>query len=145
MDKFPGSEAVKLEFVDSLEDEGFQIHKRDSFLKWKELEAYLIQKEELSALLFIKVFSSEDNAWGVNKEFFESYLDLVGSDEDTTFDIVFLDTGKSGYSLDHKDFDSARATLEVDEDGDHLVTLESLSAAGARRFDTLEGFISLLS
>ena len=118
MDKSIEKETVKKAFVEALSGHGFETQKRESFLKWRDQDVYLVQKEGFSAVMFIKGLSEDGSSWGLNKGLFESFMELASDDEDTELILAFLYSPTEGFIVGARDFDGVKGGLKADEFGE---------------------------
>ncbi len=121
MDKSPESERTKSEFMESFGPKGYETFKRESFLRWRDQEVYLVQKDDFSSVMFVKVLDVEDKCWRLNKELFESFVDLAESDDSSGLVVVLLDSASSGYVFRAEDFSALSGSLKVDGDGFYVI------------------------
>jgi hypothetical protein len=124
VEKTPEREKVKNDLVDAFKERGFEIFKRESFFKWMDQEVHLVQNDAISAVFFLRVQPKDEDSWDISKELFESFTDLIASDEETVLYVVLLKTtatGLEGYMLTDKDFDEFRDDFDTDEDREEVL------------------------
>lgn len=152
VEKTPETEKVKNSLVDEFKARGFEIFKRESFFKWMDQDVHLVQNDDISAMFFIRVHSIGEEAWDISKELFESFTDLLESDDETVLYIVFLKTtpsGLEGYILTDTEFDKGRDELETFEDRDELLYKISEEKAEevfkGREFNSMDEFFDIFT
>lgn len=119
MDKSIEKETVKKAFVEALSSQGFETQKRESFLKWRDQDVYLVQKEGFSAVMFIKALSEDgSSSWGLNKPLFDSFMELAADDEETEFILAFLYSPTEGFIVNAADFDGVKGEFKADDSGE---------------------------
>ncbi|MCK5237265.1 MAG: hypothetical protein KAR06_09790 [Deltaproteobacteria bacterium] len=145
MDKTPISESVKSIFLEALEGIGFNIQKRESFLKWRDQEVYLAQNSDMASVMFVQIIREDKDGnmiWGLSKEMYESFKELAEADEESGMVVVLLDGDNKGFALGIKDFDPIKEKAEVSEEGILQIPEAAVAKTGAgTAFDGMDGFI----
>lgn len=132
VEKTPERERVKNDLVAEFKTRGFEIFKRESFFKWMDQEVHLVQNDDISAMFFLRVQPKDENLWDISKELFESFTDLLASDEETVLYVVLLKTtatGLEGYMLTSEDFDKNRDGFDTEEDREEVLYKVSTAKA----------------
>ncbi|MCK4738760.1 MAG: hypothetical protein KAT46_02320 [Deltaproteobacteria bacterium] len=152
MDKRPEATQVVEEFVEDLKAGGFEVFMRESFLRWRDMDVHLVQKEGVSGVLFIKMIKpkneedKKEERWGINSELLDSFKQLASDDEDTGLYVIFLENAKQGYFIEADAFSVVRKKLkENDEDGEVDVPADLVRKDFAsNHFDNVEDVIKKL-
>jgi hypothetical protein len=134
MDKTAEGEALKKKFVVTLSENGYETRKRESFLKWRDQDVYLVQNEDISGVMFVRAFKEKDDCWGITVELYETFATLVKEDEGSSMFIVLLNFDSSGTFLNGDEFELLRTKVEEDDNGDLSITRAVLKENFAANF-----------
>jgi len=128
-------EAIGLreDFVGELRRRGYEVFKRDSFMVTrKDQIVHLIQNDEVSGILFIRVSKDESGLWVLYPDNYRAFSEMTNQDENTGMFFVFLDdttaTDRSfrGVFLTSENIDRIGPTFELNEEGRIDITGELL-------------------
>ncbi len=120
-------------FTERLKSRGYEVFKRDSFMVTrKDQIVHLIQNDEVSGILFVRVSKQEEGLWVIYPDNFRAFSEMTNADENTGMFLVFLDdttaTDNSfrGVFLTSENIDKIGPTFELNDDGRIDITGEQL-------------------
>jgi len=125
VDRCAGEE-VRKGFVAELRSRGWDVFEREGFLKRRDQVVYLVQKGDVSGVMFIKVLKDNGDLWDLNARLFDSFQQLAASDENSELFVVLLESSGAGYLLKGDEFEALKPSLRVDEDGEFKIHRKGL-------------------